>query len=377
MSMRSLLILAGVSVVLVLGALAIQAGRAGGQKGAGLPDRVLPALEARVNDVASVRIEKASASLTLSREDGEWVVDDLAHYPARVEDVKRLVLALGELEPLEPKTSRADRYAAIGVEGPTDGSESYRVTLADAGGAELASIIVGSSDFFGDEQGTYVRASGDDQAWLAKGAINAPDEVMRWVDRSVVRIAGERLRRARFEHPDGEVVELARSGDAIDAPFVVENAPDGRQSKPEAELNAFVNALSYVSMEDAQEAPQAPADAVLAVYTLDDGSTLRARTWEDDDSRFWVVFEASDATEADDPDSAEGPGESADPEQPGDPASVLPSAAEALAGRSAWAFVIPASKAERLRARLVDVTDVVDRPEEVGPLLDPNAPAGG
>lgn len=362
MSLKSLLMLLTATAVLVAGAVLLHARRAPAQ-GPTLPDAVLEGLD--VNAVAGVRIEKAAASLALARQaDGGWAVADLGDYPARVEDIKQLLLTLAGMEPLERKTARDDRYASLGVEGPTTGSESTRVTLLDAQGAELAAVVVGDSSFLGSTQGTFVRVG--PQAWLIEGAINAPDDPLRWVDRAVLRVPVERLAAIRVTHPDGEIVELVRQGTSPGDPFTAPAPPPGRTAAEAATIAGFINALTYVGLESARPASEPPAEAVRTDYELADGSRIIAHTWEEA-ATFWAVFHAEPAP-ADS--SADAP---AEPEQPEQEPAVFPSAPELLGERSAWAFALAASKAERLRPRWADVTTEATTEEFLGPLGDPEA----
>ncbi|MGH8591841.1 MAG: hypothetical protein ACREXX_21755, partial [Gammaproteobacteria bacterium] len=88
---------------------------------------------------------KSKDHKTTVRKDGErWVIEDRGGYPALFDKVKATVVAVADLEVLEPKTTNKELYPRLGVEGiDVEPSSSVLVNLADGQSKPLAALLVG------------------------------------------------------------------------------------------------------------------------------------------------------------------------------------------------------------------------------------------
>src|SRR2546421_5439780 len=80
-----------------------------GSKPAESKARFLETLAPRINDVAAITVKKTGKEFTIQRQ-GEgsaatWVMVEKGGYPVKFETVKKAVVNLSELRPIEPKTS--------------------------------------------------------------------------------------------------------------------------------------------------------------------------------------------------------------------------------------------------------------------------------
>ena len=106
--------------------------------------KLFPELEKQVNDVHTILIERAAGSITLQRAVGGWGVTEKKGYPVDMESVRKSLIALAQMTTVEAKTSDPERYSKLGVEDITAaGAASMQVTLKDAGGKEVAKLILG------------------------------------------------------------------------------------------------------------------------------------------------------------------------------------------------------------------------------------------
>ncbi len=194
-------------------------------------------------------MKNGETTLTLAQTDDGWVIEDRNRYPASFEKIKSLVVGLGRLRRIEPKTERPDRYARIGVEDAGPGAASTEISLLDRDGAPIARLLVGNESFAGGTDGRYVRIPGDARAWLAAGSLDLSLAIRDWAAPEVVDIAANEVREVRIRRPDGETITAVKTG--ADAPhFSLRPVPRGSRPKSPDIADGFANALSGVELDD-------------------------------------------------------------------------------------------------------------------------------
>ena len=315
-----------------------------------------PGLGETLEAVAAITVKHGESAFTLRRadDDGAWVMTDKYDYPVPLEKVRKLVLGLADLRLFETKTKRPDRYARLEVEDiEAEGARSRMVTLKDAAGEELVRTIIGKrkNNLFGFRRdGTYLRAPGAEQAWLAEGAVRVETDPMRWLEQEIISIRMGDVREMVIRQPDGEELRVTKS--ARDTPdFAVDEVPEGT-ALDQSEVNFLATGLAFLEMQDVKPGgeiafPEAPHRAT---YTSFDGVIVSAEIVEKD-GKFWGRFTVDHDAEA-----AAPPAERTDegPEPP--PAKSAADVAREIAARvEGWVFEIPDYKAEKLTARLDDV----------------------
>jgi hypothetical protein len=211
-----------------------------------------PDLLARVNDVQTVTVESATGKLTFARKGGDWTLTEKGGYPVQAEQVRKLVAGLAGLQLLEPKTDRPERHGRLEVEDiAAKEARSRLVTLLGGDGKPLAALIVGKSNNTLDLdglRGVYVRMPAEPLAWLAEGALEVPTAATDWIDRAVVDLPAEQLRRAHFAPTaaDAVTIEKAEAG-ATD--FTLTPIPEGRSADPDA-VKRLAGALAAITLDD-------------------------------------------------------------------------------------------------------------------------------
>lgn len=311
-----------------------------------------PGLEARVNDVAGIRVARGKDAFTVRRTEAGWGIADRAGYPAKFEKVKETIVALAELRLVEPRTSSPESYEKIGVEDPgREGSTATLVELSDASGATLAAIILGkpkTSVGFSNDSALYVRRAGEAQSWLARpgrgtARIDVVVDPMYWVERNVIGVARDRVRSVEVTHtPGGETVFIHRDSRETSS-FTLDGLPEGRELRFPSSPDTIGSALAYVTLDDVKPADQvdfdaAPASAT-AVFRTFDGLVVTVRSAKIDE-KTWARFEAAYVAPAAPEDASE---------------TVQKEAADLAARLGPWAFHVPDYQARNLAPRREDL----------------------
>ncbi len=373
MTPKSLGLLAAVTVVVVAAAFLLRdRGPAGAATGES--ERLLPELSARVNDVVRLEVTKGGETAVLEREGDDWVSRDVSGYPAKFETVKEKLVALTTLEILEAKTKKPENYAKLGVQDPdAPDSESALVVLKDAGGSEVARLIVGNSEYSRSGRRVYVRRAGDAQVYLCKGDLTVEGGALTWIDKEILRVASTRVRTATITHADGEVVS-AFKGVPSEPNFAVADVPLDRSLKHASVGSQLGNALAYLSFEDVKPAGElalAENRIATAEFVTFDGLIVDLETAKIEED-YWITLNAR----LEPPPDAIGPtvptpeGEEAAEPEPAPPVApekleeVRVEAEELNARTLGWAFRVPSYKGEVFARRLEDLLAEPVVPEE-------------
>src|SRR5260221_4360302 len=124
----TLAVLAAVTAVAVAGAGAVVVQR---QRATSLAkgQRVCAGLDSRLDAARTIEIVKHDGKIVLQRRGDRWVVPEKADYPARGDGVRKLLVALAELETVEAKTRNAELYNRLNLQDPSvEGSKAVQVT---------------------------------------------------------------------------------------------------------------------------------------------------------------------------------------------------------------------------------------------------------
>ncbi len=355
---------------------------------------LIEGLDERVNDVAALEIIQGEDATTLERSGESWSVVQRGGYPAKFEAIKGLLVKMVDLKVLEPKTSRPENYAKLGVQDPgPDQAEPKRLILRDASGSQIQNLIVGNTQFRGNSRQLYVRLSDDPQVFLVEGEINAQADPTTWIEREIVKLESGEVDTVDVRHADGEQYSLKRY-DASSAQFTLADIPLGRTEKHEGVANSVATALSFLSLEDVRPEDEVDfeANAIAELtFNLLDGRRVQLELAGFDDKN-WVrvrsSFEMPPKPAAPSPQEDEEAAEDSDPAQDEARRQAEAEAAQETVRAwnerwEGWAYAIPEYKATSLTKRSADFladppaeetetpgTDDPDLPLELPPATD-------
>ncbi|MCC5875185.1 MAG: DUF4340 domain-containing protein [Candidatus Sumerlaeia bacterium] len=259
---------------------------------------VAPGLLENLNDAEKVVVRTGNDTVTLTRDGDTWRVEERHGYPARLDNVRTLLMEVANLRQLEPRTSNPDLYHRIEVEDiDAPDSASRLVEIHGPGGTKLASVIVGSTRFGqgpGARQTTFVRNSDQAQSWLADGPVNVNTSTSHWVDTQFLSIRSNDVQRVEVTHADGEVV-IINKPDPNQSNFDLETLPEDRELTSPTRPNELGGLMASLRFDEVKPTSEFDLDTTPTVtVTLDEknGHRVVARAW-DADGQKWFQFSST------------------------------------------------------------------------------------
>ncbi len=167
------------------------------------PRLLFPALAERLDDVGAIRIEigKGLAGVqaitlvrTTQQKEDFFRIVERSSYLAREDMVRRLMSGMAGLEAIAPRSALPEDHVRLGLLAPDELGPSVRIILYDRGKSangnmrrkKIAGVIVGKRpEGLGDVLGQssiYVRRIGEQQSWLARGALPLRLVLNDWLD---------------------------------------------------------------------------------------------------------------------------------------------------------------------------------------------------
>jgi hypothetical protein len=260
--------------------------------------RLFPQLFDKVNDVASVTVKQKSGEYTLVKSSNAWGLAEKDNYAIEMESVRKMLIALSEMNKLEAKTSDPARYAAFGVQEPdAEGSTSALVTLKDASGNELAKLVYGKEHDLkgaGVSNQRYVRKAGDPQTWLVQGSIDLKEKGADLLKKEILEVKRDRIRSIEVTQPDGELLVVDRASPTL-TDFTLLEIPEGKELTYPTAPGSIASGLEYVNLEDVEARGTidfTSGPGPVAKFKTFDGLIVTVIT-KDQDGKAWAKFEAS------------------------------------------------------------------------------------
>lgn len=226
----------------------------------GSGDPVFPDLLARVNDVTFIKIEKNDASITLTRDNELWTIKENDHYPAAIDKVRQLVLGIGNMKRIEPKTGKPENYEQLGLRDVSKkGSQAVHITLIAGSDKKLADLIIGNSKPAGaNDTGKYyyIRTKDDAQSWLAEAKLPDQWQPKDWLDIDILEINRDRIQQVKVTHPDGELVYIHRDSPSL-RDFILDSLKPGEKVTAPYEVNNIATTFTKMTFDDVVNAANA------------------------------------------------------------------------------------------------------------------------
>jgi len=264
-----------------------------------------PELADALNDIQSLRITGAGNTLIaeLQKIDTDangsnWIVANAGGYPANVGALRRVLLTLADARLIEQKTSNPDYYTRLGV-ADIDDPDATGLRIDIEGLPIPLSIIAGDNRINGDY--SYVRHVNEAESWLINGILDPGRQMRDWLNRSIVELTADRIRKVTVTHPSGETLVIGKAS-IEDPAFVLEDMPEGSMLSYEGVLNTITGIPANLNLEEVvaeDSSDLTETEPVVARFDTFDGLILDITVYPGDEQTFLRVTASTTDSAAD------------------------------------------------------------------------------
>lgn len=250
---------------------------------------LFPDLMNRLNEIEAVSIEHENKTLTFTRDsDGGWTLMENG-YPANKNRIRNTLIELSRLEKIEPKTALPEFYPDLQVEDiSAKGAKSYLLTLLNAEGQPLTSLLIGkrTSGVAWNGQGYFIRFPNERQSWLVRGNIDITGSARTWLSTKILPLTAERISSVTIVDRTKKR-EIVYKRLSASSPLSVSFMSDAYFKTSSDFIEMMEKALTAFSFEDVSERPadlaqQTPSfsfmietndglDIYMFIYSVDTG----------------------------------------------------------------------------------------------------------
>jgi hypothetical protein len=265
------------------------------------PQPVVPGLADVVNNIGEVMVETRDGVFHARRtDDGNWVMVERNNFPANVAMVRSASVGMAELQAVEPRTAQPELLGRLGLGAPEDDGDAIRVVLRNREDEIIGDILVGNNQGIADPEGLnrfYVRRTGENQAWLARGSMTVQPDISEWLDKNILDIDRERIRSTSFTPFDGPSFSLSRASED-EQNYVLSDIPGGRELSYPGVTFGPATAISNFTFDDVRLVLEVDfSEAAEIVTETFDGLRIETRIAREGDT-YWASLSASSEGEA-------------------------------------------------------------------------------
>ncbi|MEN8217927.1 MAG: DUF4340 domain-containing protein [Pseudomonadota bacterium] len=240
------------------------------------PEKFFPNLMSALSEVTEINVRTKDNSITMIRGDGQWLLKEKHNYPVAVDKVNKLLLGAADLTVVEAKTSNPALYSKIGVE-----DQSTLLTLKKGESETVASLIIGNNRVAkvdSTRRKIYVRKPDDKQTWLTLGQLPLEKNPKDWLERQIIDIDSNNIRRVSITHADGDKVVVFKDSPK-DENYQLADLPENAKVKAAQLLNDIASTLTRLNLDDVTTDIEFDDKAsTRAVFTTFDGLEVTMTT---------------------------------------------------------------------------------------------------
>ncbi|MDP6521065.1 MAG: DUF4340 domain-containing protein, partial [Planctomycetota bacterium] len=290
-------------------------------------------------------------------------------------------VGLARLTVLDAKTSKPELYSRLGVQDPGPGNaDGRRIAIGNAD-AILADLIVGKRREGAGKASHFVRRADEAESYLVAGDLDFSIDETTWLDKQVLKVAGDRIQSVRVSHADGELLLVDKSEEG-QKNYDVQGVPEGSTLRYETIANAMGTALNYLNFTDVLPAAELSAEPTVeaeSTYTCFDGLTVVVETFTIDEkpfARFHAAVSDAPSSSFDVPQVLEVPdGDETAPAAPARDLAALEQEAAAIQAKvGPWVYEISPYTRDIFARRMADLVNAPVVDEDTVEIPSPPAP---
>lgn len=246
---------------------------------------VVPGLEESIGRAQRIIVTSTEASYRIERTQRGWAMQDRGNFPVNAAALDRLTQGLQSLQYVRQMTSDPRRHERLGVGDPREGGRGILVQVEDGSRALLVDLILGVEP----NGGTYVRRTGQDQVWSARGELPPLRSIASWLELQPLALDPANLARVEIVPPTGRPYTLARDAQGGEFQIVL---PARLAAVAQSSVDNVAGRITALTPTDVTEAPAiqgAPRARVRAITfdgVLIDGELI------DSDGKTWIKLVA-------------------------------------------------------------------------------------
>jgi hypothetical protein len=239
-------------------------------------------------EVSKLVISDVDRTLTLAKEDGEWVLPEADDFPVTAENVTRLLENIEKVQTNRLVTQTETSHKRLQV-APDDFNRRIEITTS---GGETQTVYVGSS---AGSSATHVRLEGQPEVYLT-GDLNAFDitpQAGSWIDTLYFTVPQTATTKIMLENKNGSF-EFSRAGDG--EPWSLSDLAEGETLNENTVTSLLTQLSSLRITEPLGQTAQAGygLDDPLATVTLEsDNQTYTLQVGARDEASGSYTFKAS------------------------------------------------------------------------------------
>jgi len=256
---------------------------------------VVPGLEESIGRAQRIIVTSTEASYRIERTQRGWAMQDRGNFPVNAAALARLTEGLQSLQYVRRMTSDPSKHERLGVGDPREGGRGVLVQVEDGSRALLVDLILGIEP---NGSGMYVRRTGQDQVWSARGELPPLRSIASWLELQPLALDPATLARVEIVPPASRPYTLAREAQGQDFQIVL---PARLAAVAQSSVNNVGERITALTPTDVMEAPAiqgAPRARVRAITfdgVLIDGELI------DSDGKTWIKLVARAQTPEQEP----------------------------------------------------------------------------
>ncbi len=296
MKPRTLLVLVVLAIVVLAGGWYLGPGSAPPvQQSLGNGRLAFPDLAPKLQQAAEVTLQQKGKTLVIQKHGDLWGVADHGGYPVDQTKLRGLLTGLTELRLVDRRTADPSQFGALGLDDPAKpDTTGLLLRVLDGSGKPIVELVLGHRRVLTGgnvPEEIYVRRPGENQSWLAQGALEADADASLWLDRDIANIDGGKIASAQVtdagQTTPGQTLSFARQGDK----FAL-TAPTDHPPLDDYKVDDVSRAFEYLTFDNVRPGALPGTPVGTGVFTTADGEVITA-TVNKDGATVWAAFSAS------------------------------------------------------------------------------------
>ncbi len=255
------------------------------------PNVAFPLLNSNPETVSRVIYTNSLGEFTFYRNsESQWVAESKYDYPVSPKLIGRITTQLADMKLVEKKTRLVERYRQIGLEDPkSQGANSAAIRLENPIGEVLAETILGAQTQYKTalaNKGTFIRSVNQAQTWLASGTVDLPYNPSNWLDRRIINIEPEVIKKIVLLLSDASSFIIARDNPDETFSALTSRGLIELQEEVEKTLTSSVSKLTFDDVFPVNERGASSIEFEIVISTFA-GLEIKLKLWKND--KIWLV----------------------------------------------------------------------------------------